>query len=108
MPGSLPARLKLELFVHGLPVRKCGSASPKHALQQTEPPVGCAQRSRRLSARSVRPEGALRAVSPIGVLLARSCPTSPDVRAALPDLWRAVPAHGLMPTNGRQNFARQA
>src|SRR5262252_9396932 len=105
MPGFLPARLKTELFVHGLPARNRGSARPKHALGQTRQPVARAQRSRQHSARSARREEVFQAVSPTGVLLARSCSTYPGGRVALPDLWRAVSAHGLIPTNECQNFA---
>jgi proteasome subunit B (beta)-like protein len=32
MTSSLPVQLKTGLFVHGLPARKCGSASPRFAL----------------------------------------------------------------------------
>src|SRR6516162_5472528 len=107
MLGSLPARLKTELFVYGLPARKCGSAMPKHLLGQTRQSVSRAQRSRQHSAPSARLEGAFRAVSPIGALLARPCSTYPGARVALLHLWRAVSAHGLTPTNERRNFARQ-
>src|SRR6516162_8806117 len=104
MPGFLPARLKTELFVHGFPARKRGSGRPKHVFSQTRQSVGSAQWSRRHSARL---EGAFGAVSPTGVLLARSWSTHPGGRVALPDLWRAASARGLTPTNERQNFARQ-
>src|SRR5689334_22888864 len=106
MPGFLPAQLKIELFVHGLPARKGGSATSKHGLGRIRPPVACAQRSRLYSARVARLEGAFRAVSPIGALPARSCSTDPDARVALPDLWRAVTARELIPTNERQNLPK--
>src|SRR5271165_907911 len=106
MTGFLPARLKTELFAHGLPPRKGGSAPSKHGLGRIRPPVASAQRRRLHSARSARLEGACRAVSPIGVLPARSCSTDLDARVALPDLWHAVSARELIPTDYRQNFAR--
>src|SRR5271165_2496443 len=106
MPGFLPAQLKTELFVHGLPARKGGSANPEHGLGRIRPPAASAQWSRLHSAPAARLEGALRVVSPIGALPARSCSTDPDARAALPDLWRAASARELIPTNERQNFPR--
>src|SRR5580704_310782 len=106
MTGFLPARLKTELFAHGLPPRKGGSARSKHALGRIRPPVASAQRSRLHSERSARLEGACRAVSPIGVWPARSWLTDLDARVALPDLQNAVSARELIPTDYRQNFAR--
>src|SRR5208337_3178247 len=108
MPGFLPARSKKELFVHGLPARKGGFAKSKHGLGRLRPPVASAQWSRRHSARSARLAGALRVVSLIGALPARSCSTDPDARVALPDLRRAVSARDRIPTNERQNFPRPA
>src|SRR5271166_1699111 len=99
MPGFLPARLKTELFAHGLLPRKGGSARSKHALGRIRPPVASDQWSRLHSAPAARLAGAFRAVSPIGALPARSCSTDPDARVALPNLWRAVSARELIPTN---------
>src|SRR5208282_4727120 len=103
MTGLLPARLKTELFARGLPSRKGGSARSKYALGWIRPPVASAQWSRLHSARL---EGACRFVSPIGGLPARSCSTDPEARVALADLWHAVSARELIPTDHRQNFAR--
>src|SRR5271165_7385380 len=108
MPAFLLGRLKTELFVHGLPARKDGSATSKHGLGRIRPPVASAQWSRRRSARAARPAGAFRAVSPIGALPARSCSTDPDARVALQDLLRAVPTRVLIPTNERQYLPSQA
>src|SRR5271169_2233479 len=108
MPGFPPGRLKTELFAHGLPARKGGFATSKHGLGRSRPPVESAQWSRRHSARSARLAGALRAVSLIGALPARSYSTDPDARVALPNLWRAESARELIPTNERQTFPRQA
>src|SRR5271166_5823700 len=107
MPGFLPARLKIELFVHGLPARKGGSATSKHGLGRIRPPVASAQRSRLHSAPAARLAGAFRAVSPIAALSARSCSTGPHARIALQNLWRAVSARELLPTNERQSFPSQ-
>src|SRR5271165_1212091 len=108
MPGFLPAQLKTELFVHGIPARKGGFVTSKHGLGRLRPPVASAQWSRRRSARSARLAGALRVVSLIGALPARSCSTDPDARIALPDLRRAVSARERIPTNERQTFPRRA
>src|SRR6266481_3037455 len=108
MLGFLPAQLKTELFGHGLPPRKDGSATLKHPLGQIRSTVASAQRSRLHSAPAARLAGAFRAVSPIGALPAKSCSTDPDARVALPDLWHAVSTRERRPTNERQNFPRQA
>src|SRR5271165_6077244 len=105
MLGFLPLRSKTELSVHGLAARKGGFATSKHGLGRIRPPVASAQWSRRHSARSARPAGEFREVSPIGVLPARSYSTDPDARVALPDLWRAATARERTPTNGCQNLA---
>src|SRR5208282_1145235 len=49
-----------------------------------------------------------RAVPLIGALPARSCATDLHARVALPNLWPAVSARDLIPTNERQTFPRQA
>src|SRR5271157_3620238 len=107
MPGFLPDRLKIELFVHGLPARKGGSATSKHGLGRIRPSVASAQWSRLHSAPAARLAGAFRAVLPIGASPARSYSTDPDARAGLPDLWRAVSVRERIPPNERQNFPRQ-
>src|SRR5208282_6011269 len=106
MPGFLPDRLKIELFVHGLPARKGGFAMSKHGLARIRPPGASAQWSRLHSAPAARLEVAFRTVSPIGVLPARSCLTSPHARISLPNLGRGGLSRERIPANQRQTFSR--
>ena len=108
MPRFLPARLKTELSAHGLPARKVGSATSKHDLGRSRPPVGSAQRSRRHFAHSAILVAAFRAVSPIGAFPARSCSTDPTARVVLRDSWSALSARDLIPTTEDENSTRQA
>src|SRR5438128_5088842 len=106
MPGFATARLKTALFAPELPARKGDPARSKPAPGWIRLHVASAQWSRLHFGRSARMAEACRAVSPIGASPARSSSSDPDARVPLPDLWRALPAPELTPTDYRQNFAK--